>query len=181
MNGKILALAALLATATGATPQPATTVDCGPGTIVIPPIPPIPPMPRMHIVIPKMDIDVPQIVVREYGDERTVRDVRGLNNGQLRTLLQGCLGCNFRAADLHGNDLRNLRIVGIGLRHANLAGADLSNSTLTGVDLSGANLSNARLHNTKFIGCDFSNTDLRNADMRDVELTGSDMSEASFK
>jgi len=88
-------------------------------------------------------------------------DVNALHaNGSLRTMVDGCAGCNFSNADLHGQDLHGLR----------LDGADLQ-----GADLHGANLRGAQL-----FGANFQDADLDHADLRDANLTGANLNGASM-
>jgi uncharacterized protein YjbI with pentapeptide repeats/beta-lactamase regulating signal transducer with metallopeptidase domain len=81
-------------------------------------------------------------------------------NGSLRAMVDGCTGCNFANADLHGQDFHGLRLDG-----ANLSSTDLHGANLRGAHLVGANLQDANLDR---------------ADLRDANLTGANLSGASM-
>ncbi|HEY8297279.1 MAG TPA: pentapeptide repeat-containing protein [Candidatus Baltobacteraceae bacterium] len=100
-------------------------------------------------------------------------DISRLVPAQSRAVLRGCMGCDFKNADLRGQDLRNVSLEGDDLQDADLRGADLSGAQFTGVDLHGARLDGARLSGTTFTGCDFSGVDLHNVDLSHTRIVGS--------
>jgi uncharacterized protein YjbI with pentapeptide repeats/beta-lactamase regulating signal transducer with metallopeptidase domain len=73
----------------------------------------------------------------------------------LHALADGCTGCNFQSADLHGQNLSGVQLDG-----ANFQGADLHDADLRGARLTGAN---------------FQDADLDRADLRDADLTGANL------
>jgi uncharacterized protein YjbI with pentapeptide repeats len=85
-----------------------------------------------------------------------------------RQVLRDCVGCNLESLDLHGQDLRGVRIVGSNLRETNLRGADLRNGNLVGVNATGADLSSADLSGSKLVG----------AMLRDAQLHGATVGDA---
>ncbi|GAC1407195.1 MAG: hypothetical protein NVSMB64_13790 [Candidatus Velthaea sp.] len=90
----------------------------------------------------------------------------------VRTLLEGCMGCNLENADLHGLDLHGIRLVGANLSNANLANTNLAGANLRGSNLNDANLAGANLHNVVLAGCSLANANLNGADTSGATFTG---------
>jgi uncharacterized protein YjbI with pentapeptide repeats/beta-lactamase regulating signal transducer with metallopeptidase domain len=88
-----------------------------------------------------------------------------LTPGQARAFLTSCAGCNFSGADLHGMNLRNIRLQATNLEGANLSDADLSGAQLSAVNLDGANLSGAKLNGARFDVCNLQGADLSKVDL----------------
>jgi uncharacterized protein YjbI with pentapeptide repeats/beta-lactamase regulating signal transducer with metallopeptidase domain len=85
--------------------------------------------------------------------------IRGTNTShvRLRSLVDGCNGCDLRGLDLRAQDLRGVELLGVDLRDADLQGADLRSARLQSVDLRGAKvrglkLSGAILHDVTGLG-----------------------------
>jgi uncharacterized protein YjbI with pentapeptide repeats/beta-lactamase regulating signal transducer with metallopeptidase domain len=82
--------------------------------------------------------------------------IRGTNvaGTHLRSLIDGCNGCDLRGLDLRAQDLHGIRLAGADLRQADLRGADLSGAHLQAVDLRGANMTNVNLDRAELLDCD---------------------------
>jgi uncharacterized protein YjbI with pentapeptide repeats/beta-lactamase regulating signal transducer with metallopeptidase domain len=95
----------------------------------------------------------------------TGTSIRGtiLGGSHLRSLLNGCMGCDLRGLDLHGQDLHGIELSGADLRGANLREANLQGARLQGVDLRQADITGADLTNAKLNGCDLSGVDFGSA------------------
>jgi uncharacterized protein YjbI with pentapeptide repeats len=93
---------------------------------------------------------------------------------QLRSLIDGCMGCDLRGLDLRGQDLHGIRLDGADLRGADLRGTDLSDAHLNADDLRDAKLSGANFHNATFRACDLRRTDRSGADMSGASIDASD-------
>jgi uncharacterized protein YjbI with pentapeptide repeats/beta-lactamase regulating signal transducer with metallopeptidase domain len=100
-------------------------------------------------------------------------DVARLTPTQARAVLRGCEGCDFKHADLHGQDMHGISIEGDDMAYADLRGADLSNVQFTGIDLHGAQLAGAKLDGASFTGCDFSGVNLHDVDLSRAHVVGS--------
>jgi uncharacterized protein YjbI with pentapeptide repeats/beta-lactamase regulating signal transducer with metallopeptidase domain len=78
---------------------------------------------------------------------------------RMRSIVNHCIGCDFRGFDLSGQDLHSIELVGADLRGADLRNANLRHAKLQGVDLRGARLDGANLGGADFVGCDLSGVD----------------------
>jgi uncharacterized protein YjbI with pentapeptide repeats len=85
-----------------------------------------------------------------------------------RQVLRDCVGCNLESLDLHGQDLRGVRIVGSNLRETNLHGANLRDGNLVGINATSADLSSADLSGSRLVG----------ASLRDAKLNGATIGDA---
>jgi uncharacterized protein YjbI with pentapeptide repeats/beta-lactamase regulating signal transducer with metallopeptidase domain len=99
--------------------------------------------------------------------------IAGLAPAQARAILGSCQGCDFRSANLRGQDLRGISVMGDDFAYADLRGADMRNSSFNGVDFKNAKFDGARLEGSSFNGCDFTGVDLRNVDLSHTQITGS--------
>ncbi|HET9393356.1 MAG TPA: pentapeptide repeat-containing protein [Candidatus Rubrimentiphilum sp.] len=99
--------------------------------------------------------------------------VANLAPAQARAILTGCEGCDFKNANLRGQDLRGIAVTGDDFAYADLRGADMRNSSFNGVDFRHARFDGARLDGASFNGCDFSGVDLRNVDLSHTQIVGS--------
>jgi len=95
----------------------------------------------------------------------TGTSIRGatLGGNRLRSLINGCMGCDLRGIDLHAQDLHEIELDGADLREADLHDADLHGAHLRGVDLRGARVDGADLSNAEMTGCDLRGVDLNSA------------------
>jgi uncharacterized protein YjbI with pentapeptide repeats len=82
---------------------------------------------------------------------------------------------DFSDADLHGDDLSEVNLIGVALFWANLSGVDLYGASLDGASLRGANLrgANLRVAHLSFV-------DLSGADLSGADLSGADLPRASL-
>lgn len=115
------------------------------------------------------------------GLKLTGTSVRGVTLGgnRLRSLVDGCMGCDLRGLDLHGQDLHEIKLSGADLRGADLHDANLSGAHLVGVDMRDARVDGADLTNAELSGCDLRGVDLNSAKTRGLstayaELRGLD-------
>lgn len=61
-----------------------------------------------------------------------------VNDAQLRSLLAGCVTCNFSKSDLHGRDLSLLPLISVDFSKADLRGSRLTGAALCWYQVSGA-------------------------------------------
>ena len=85
-----------------------------------------------------------------------------------RMIMRDCTGCSLEGLDLHGADLRGIKVVGANLSDADLHGASLQGANLVGANVRGADLSHADLHGARLVG----------ANLRDARMTGTTVGDA---
>jgi uncharacterized protein YjbI with pentapeptide repeats len=96
-----------------------------------------------------------------------------------RLILHDCTGCSLEKIDLHGQDLRGIRIIGANLRDADLSHADLRGSRLIGANLRDARLTGATVGDAIICapnrGDDDDSSRTACANLRGVDLHGVDL------
>jgi uncharacterized protein YjbI with pentapeptide repeats/beta-lactamase regulating signal transducer with metallopeptidase domain len=121
--------------------------------------------------------DASLVGARLDGLRLTGTSIRGAAFGgtSLRSIVDGCMGCDLRGLDLHGQDLHGIRLAGADLREADLRHADLRGASLTGVDLRDAKLDGANLHGATLRGCDLAGVDRDREGLSGASLDPSDL------
>lgn len=100
-------------------------------------------------------------------------NIAGLAPSQARSILSSCEGCDFRAVNLRGQDLRGVSVNGDDFAYADLRDADMRGASFNGVDFKHARFDGAKLDGANFDGCDFTGVNLRNVDLSHTQFTGS--------
>jgi uncharacterized protein YjbI with pentapeptide repeats/beta-lactamase regulating signal transducer with metallopeptidase domain len=90
----------------------------------------------------------------------------------IRSLADGCTGCNFQNADLHGQNLSGARLDGADLEGADLHDADVRGAQLTGANFQNANLDRADLRNANLTGANLSGASMNGTNTTNANLTG---------
>lgn len=99
--------------------------------------------------------------------------ISSLAPAQARAILNSCQGCDFRAANLRGQDLHGVSLSGDDLSYADLRDADMRNANFSGVDFKHARFDGAKLDGAQFSGCDLTGVNLRNVDLTHTQFSGS--------
>jgi uncharacterized protein YjbI with pentapeptide repeats len=115
------------------------------------------------------------------------RDAKGAAAEKRRDFIQSLtLQDDLRGADLHGQDLKEVRLRGKDLSNANLRGADLRKANLVdtnmrGADLSFAKLQKADLRRAHLDGASFEGAHLEDANLEDADMAGSRLPRAHLR
>ncbi len=111
--------------------------------------------------------------LRVIGSSFADMDLRGLD---LRSMLDGCVGCNLQEANLEGSDLHGITLTGANLSEANVRGVNFSGSRLNGTNFADANASRATFANASLLGCNFSGATLEGTQFHEARLDGANLS-----
>lgn len=106
----------------------------------------------------------------------------GLNDTELRAILNTCTGCDLRRANLSGHDLSGITMIGTALQDASANRASFENARLIGVDFSHANLRDANFRGAAVCWYNHSveNNEVRSRETECLDVRGADVRGADF-